>query len=419
MSVRLRPRAHDSRTAAKNGSRSAAQRAEREARKGGPLAGVRVLDFTRVVAGPYCTMLLGDFGADVIKVEAPDGGDELRALGPPFLGGESVFFLSVNRNKRSVTVDLREPSGRAAIVRLIPSVDVVVENFRPGVMDRLELGWNRLRRLNRRLIYCSISAFRGDSRHAARPGYDLMVSGLSGLMSITGEPDRAPLRPGVNLVDLTAGTNAAIGILLAVIARERTGRGQRVESTLMDGAFGVLGQLASIYLNTGQVPARRPPDDLHPQIVPYGTFRAADDAFVNVCVPNNRFWAGFCAALDLPSLEHDPRFATNAARIEHRNELTRMLRERFRTAPRDHWIERLDAHDVPAGPVRSIGEALDDPYFQESGLLARLAHPRSGALTLPGIPIRLSATPGAIRRPPPVLGEHTDAVLGRAARPRR
>lgn len=389
-------------------------------RIGGPLAGIRVLDFTRVVAGPYCTMLLGDFGADVIKIEEPHGGDELRALGPPFMGTESVFFLSVNRNKRSVALDLKSPAAIKQLRTLVPTIDVVVENFRPGVMERFGLGYASLRRLNPRLIYCSVSAFHPKSRYRDRPGYDLLVSGMSGLQSMTGEPGRAPLRPGVNLVDLTAGSNAMMGILLALIARRATGRGQKVQVSLMDGAFGVLGQLASIYLNAGTVPGRRSPEDLHPQIIPYGTFLTADDKYLNVCVPNNKFWAAFCEVLDRPDWATDTRFAGNAARIAHRAEFIRLLAARFREDTRDRWIERLHARDIPAGPVNTIDEAIMDGYFAEVGMLEKMAHAVSGQVVMPGIPIRLSNTPGAIRMPPPTLGEHAEAVQvpGRAPRPR-
>jgi formyl-CoA transferase/CoA:oxalate CoA-transferase len=388
----------------------------RPARKGGPLAGIRVLDFTRVVAGPYCTMLLGDFGADIIKVEEPHGGDELRALGPPFLGGESVFFLSVNRNKRSVALDLKDAKAKQAVRDLVRSVDVVIENFRPGVMERLGLGYPALRRLNPRLIYCSVSAFEAKSRYGDRPGYDLLISGISGLQSITGEPGRAPLRPGVNLVDLTAGTNAALGILMAIIARASTGRGQQVSVSLMDGAFALLGQLAAIYLNTGAVPDRRAPEDLHPQIVPYGTFMAKDGRYLNVAVPNNKFWAAFCAALERPAWTDDPQFATNAKRIENRSTFVPLAAARFAEDTRDRWIKRLLARDVPAGPVNSIDEVVKDGYLDEVDMLVRMAHSSCGQVIAPGIPIRMSATPGAVRLPPPTLGQHNKAVLGRKSK---
>jgi CoA:oxalate CoA-transferase len=380
---------------------------------GGPLAGIRVLDFTRVVAGPYCTMMLGDFGADIIKIEEPEGGDELRALGPPFIGDESVFFLSVNRNKRSVALDLKQKESIQAIRDLVRTVDVVVENFRPGVMERLGLGYDKLRRLNPRLIYCSISAFNAGSRYGDRPGYDLLISGISGLQSMTGEPGRSPLRPGVNLVDLTAGTNAAIGILLSIIARQSSGRGQKVEVSLMDGAFAVLGQLAAIYLNTGKVPTRRPPEDLHPQITPYGTFMSGDDKYLNVCVPNNRFWESFCDVLGRKEWFADPRFVTNAKRITNRTELIGLLSARFREDKRDRWIKKLLARGIPAGPVNTIDEVIKDGYLDEVGMLKGMKHPTCGQLTVPGIPIRLSATPGKVRLPPPSLGQHTNVVLGR------
>lgn len=387
----------------------------RSAAGAGPLAGLRVLDFTRVVAGPYCTMLLGDFGADVLKIEEPSGGDELRALGPPFLGGESVFYLSLNRNKRSVAVDLKRPAGREAVRELARDADIVVENFRPGVMDRLGLGYAGLRRLNPRLVYCAVSAFHAESRYRERPGYDLLISGMSGLQSMTGEPGRTPLRPGVNLVDLTAGTNATIGILMALLARQRTGRGQRVAVSLMDGAFAVLGQLAAIYLNAGTVPQRRAPEDLHPQIVPYGTFLAGDGKYLNVCVVNNKFWRAFCGAMERPQWAEDSRFETNAQRIANRQALVPLLVERFREQSRDRWIARLQTADIPAGPVNSIDEAIADGYLGEVGMLVRMDHKKCGAITVPGIPIRLSSTPGHVRRPPPLLGEH-DAALATPAR---
>lgn len=381
-----------------------------------PLAGIRVLDFTRVVAGPYCTMLLGDFGADILKIEAPEGGDELRKLGPPFLGTESVFFLSVNRNKRSVALDLKQASALEVVFELVRSVDVVVENFRPGVMDRLGLGYEALSRLNPRLIYCSVSAYHSKSRYGTRPGYDLIISGASGLQSVTGEPGRPPVRPGVNLIDLTAGTNAAMGILLAVIARQTSGKGQRVDVSLMDGAYAVLGQLAAIHLNTGEVPGRRPPEDLHPQITPYGTFEASDGKYLNVCAPNDRFWVALCEVLERKAWSDDPRFHTNAERLAHRSELIALLSERFREETRDHWIERLLGHAIPAGPVYTLDEAVADGYFEEAGMLVRLPHPTCGPIMAAGIPIRLSETPGAVQRPPPTLGQHTEEVLGELRR---
>ncbi len=393
-----------------------------------PLSGIRVLDFSRVVSGPYCTMMLGDFGADIIKIEEPAGGDELRALGPPFVGEESVFFLSVNRNKRSVVLDLKEKTAIDFVRDLVRSIDVLVENFRPGVMDRLGLSYESLRRINPRLIYCSVSAFNAGSRHGERPGYDLLISGVSGLQSMTGEPGRAPLRPGVNLVDLSAGNNAAIGILLAVIERQHSGRGQKVEVSLMDSAYAVLGQLAAIQLNTGTVPQRRPPEDLHPQISPYGTFITADDRYLNVCVPNNKFWVSFCEVLQRRDWIDDARFATNVDRIAHRTELIPLICARFREDKRDRWIKKLLARGIAAGPVNTLDEAIQDGYLEEVGMIVRTEHPTCGQIITPGIPIRLSRTPGKVRMPPPTLGQHTKSIFkpanpvrkpARSPRPRR
>jgi crotonobetainyl-CoA:carnitine CoA-transferase CaiB-like acyl-CoA transferase len=381
----------------------------------GPLAGLRILDFTRVVSGPFCTMLLGDLGADVVKLEEPGHGDESRQLAPPFVGTESALFLAVNRNKRSVAVDLKDAAVRRRIRALAPSFDVLVENFRPGVMDRLGLGWPRLRRMNPRLIYCSISAFDADSRYRDRPGYDVMISGLCGLMSVTGEPDGPPIRPGVNVVDMTSGLTAAVAILAALRARERTRRGQHVGISLMGAALAMMGQAMTITLNTGQTPGRRRVDDLVAQIVPYGTYRTADGRYVNIAVPNQKLWLAFCAAIGRPDLADDPRFASNVERVKHRDAMRETLRGHFRTEPRDAWIDRLQAAGVPAGAVRDMSEVLKDPYAAESRMVVEVDHPTSGPVALPGIPIRFSATPGAVRRPPPVLGQHGAGADGLAA----
>lgn len=382
-----------------------------------PLDGIRVLDLTRLLPGAYATLLLADLGADVVKVEDPRGGDGMRTL-PPLASGRNVYFEALNRNKRSVTLDLKDAAALAKVREMVKSADVVVENFRPGVMDRLSLGYPALRRLNPRLVYCSVSAFDAKTSYGSRPGYDLLISGISGLQSMTGEPGRAPLRPGVNLVDLTAGTNAALGILMAVIARNATGRGQKVDVSLMDSAFAILGQLAAIYLNTGSVPMRRSPEDLHPQIVPYGTFMARDGRYLNVTVPNNKFWGAFCAALGRTEWTDDARFATNAKRIANRTVLIPLVVARFAEDTRNRWIKRLLARDVPAGPVNTIDEVVKDRYIEEAGMLACMAHASCGTVVTPAIPIRMSATPGQVRLPPPVLGEHNDEVLGRARQPR-
>jgi crotonobetainyl-CoA:carnitine CoA-transferase CaiB-like acyl-CoA transferase len=360
-------------------------------------------------------MLLADLGADVVKLEEPRYGDESRQLAPPFVGEESALFLAVNRNKRSVAVDLKDVRVQQRIRTLLPSFDVLVENFRPGVMDRLGLGWRRLRRLHPRLVYCSISAFDADSRYRDMPGYDVMISGLCGLMSMTGEPDGPPIRPGVNVVDTTSGLNAAVGILAALRARERTRRGQHVEISLMGAALAMMGQAMTITLNTGQTPGRRRVDDLVAQIVPYGTYQTADGEYVNIAVPNQKLWLAFCAAIGRPELVEDPRFASNVERVQHRAAMRDILRAHLRTEPRDVWIDRLQAAGVPAGAVRDMSEVLKDPYVAESGMTVEVDHARSGRVALPGIPIRFSDTPGAIRRAPPALGQHGAGLEGLAA----
>ena len=371
-------------------------------------------------------MLLADLGAEVVKLEEPGHGDESRQLAPPFVGDESALFLAVNRNKRSVTVDLKDARVQRAIRALVPSFDVLIENFRPGVMDRLGLGPARLRRVNPRLVYCSISAFDTATRYGDRPGYDVMISGLCGLMSMTGEPDGPPIRPGANVVDMTSGLNAAIGILAALRARERTGRGQHVRISLMDVALAMMGQAMTITLNTGQTPARRPADDLVAQTVPYGTYQAADGQYVNLAVPNQKLWLAFCSAIARPELVDDPRFVSNSERVKHRAAMREILSAHFRTAPREVWIERFQSAGVPAGPVRDMSEVLKDPYLSESNMVVEVAHATQNRIALPGIPIRFSDTPGSIRRAPPTLGQHGSGPDGLAAlkaelkrRPRR
>jgi len=396
-------------------SRHQAPPRARRSPSSGPLAGIRILDFTRVISGPFCTMLLADLGADVVKLEEPGHGDESRQLAPPFVGDESALFLAVNRNKRSVTVDLKDAPVQQAIRALVPSFDVLIENFRPGVMDRLGLGPARLRRVNPGLVYCSISAFDAGTRNGDKPGYDVMISGLCGLMSMTGEPDGPPIRPGANVVDMTSGLNAAIGILAALRARERTGRGQHVRISLMDAALAMMGQAMTITLNTGQTPVRRRVDDLVAQTVPYGTYEAADGQYVNLAVPNQKLWLAFCAAIGRPELLDDPRFSSNSERVKHRAAMRDILSAHFRTAPRDVWLERLQAAGVPAGPVRDMSELLKDPDVTESNMVVEVTHATQGRVALPGIPIRLSDTPGSVRRAPPTLGQHGSGPAGLAA----
>jgi crotonobetainyl-CoA:carnitine CoA-transferase CaiB-like acyl-CoA transferase len=366
------------------------------------LDGILVADLSRVLAGPLCTMSLGDLGADVVKVERPDGGDDTRAWGPPFVEEGSTYYLGLNRNKRSVTLDLKDPADVALARELCVRADVVVESFRPGTSDRLGLGYDEIARANPRVIYCSISAFGSGERAAALPGYDLLLQAMSGLMSVTGEPDGRPLKVGAALIDMICGLFAANGILAALHARERDGRGQRVEVSLMDSALASLLNQASAHLNAGAVPGRM--GNRHPSIAPYETFAAADGDFA-VAVGNDAIFGRLCAVVERPELAGDERFATNAARMEHRDELAAELEAAFATAPADDWVGRLGEAGVPAGPINDVAQAF--AFAAELGL--EPVDETDGVRTVRS-PLRLGATPAAVSRRPPRLGEHSDEI---------
>jgi crotonobetainyl-CoA:carnitine CoA-transferase CaiB-like acyl-CoA transferase len=368
----------------------------------GALDGLLVADFSRVLAGPLCTQTLGDLGADVVKVERPANGDDTRAWGPPFVEQGSTYYLGLNRNKRSIALDLADPGDLGLARRLAARADVVVESFRPGTIDRLGLGYDAVAADNPAVVYCSISAF-GSGEEAARlPGYDLLLQAMSGLMSVTGEPDGRPLKVGAALIDMIAGLYATTGVLAALQARERTGRGQRVEVSLMDSALAGLLNQASAHLLAGAVPGRL--GNRHPSITPYETYRAADGEFA-VAVGNDAIFARLCAAIGRPELSGDERFATNAARLERRDELGAILEGAFAAATAVEWVRRLSEAGVPAGPINDIAQAF--AFAEALGL-----EPVWEADGVRGVrsPVRLSDTPASARRRPPALGEH-DAEL--------
>jgi crotonobetainyl-CoA:carnitine CoA-transferase CaiB-like acyl-CoA transferase len=370
-----------------------------------PLDGIIVLDLTRVLSGPYCTMLLADMGARVIKIEQPGKGDDTRAWGPPFLEGESAYFLSINRNKESVTVDFKQAEGRRLLEQLIAKSDVVVENFRPGTLAKLGLDYQTLAPRHPRLIYCSISGFGQTGPRAKEAGYDAVMQGEGGLMSITGDPGGPAFRLGVAIADVTSGMFAAYGVAMALFARERTGRGQEVDLAMLDSVAALLTYQAGNYFASGKVPSRL--GNRHPSIVPYETFSASDGDFV-LAVGNDDQWQRFCAVAGLPD---DPRFATNRQRVTNYDDVRPFIAERLRTQPRQHWIDRLNAAGVPCGSVRNLQELFADPQIQAREMVAQLEHATIGALRVLGVPVKLSDTPGAVRTPPPRLGEHTDTVL--------
>jgi crotonobetainyl-CoA:carnitine CoA-transferase CaiB-like acyl-CoA transferase len=378
----------------------------------GPLAGVTVADFTRVLSGPLATMLLGDLGADVIKVEHPAGGDDTRHWGPPFVDDTSAYFLSANRNKRSVTLDLGSDDGRAAAVALADRADVLVENFRPGTMARLGLGYEELTARNPGLVYCSISGF-GSGAGRDMAGYDFLVQAVGGLMSITGPEKGDPVKVGVALVDVITGLHAVIGVMAALQARATSGTGQLVEVNLMSSLIASLVNQASSFITAGTVPG--PLGDRHPSIVPYQTLQAADRPFV-VAVGNDRQFRHFCAALELPGLADDPRFGTNAARVEHRQELLAALGPVLNSRAASHWLERLAMVGVPSGPINDLSEAF--ALAERLGLSPVVRVAGEGARTAQlANPISLSQTPATYRLPPPRHGEHTGDVLEWLGRP--
>jgi crotonobetainyl-CoA:carnitine CoA-transferase CaiB-like acyl-CoA transferase len=366
------------------------------------LDGLLVADFSRVLAGPLCTMTLGDLGADVVKVERPGSGDDTRSWGPPWSAEGATYYLGLNRNKRSLVLDLKDPADLRLAAELAARADVVVESFRPGTMDRLGLGFDAVRARNRGVVFCSINAFGSTEPGAALPGYDLLLQAMSGLMSVTGEPGGRPLKVGAALVDMVCGLHAAVGVLAALRARERDGSGQRVEVSLMDSALAGLLNQASGYLDAGVVPGRL--GNRHPSIAPYETLRAADGELA-VAVGNDSLYARLCEVLARPDLAADERFATNAGRLEHRDELVTALEAALAAAPAAEWVRRLTAAGVPAGPINDVAEAFAfadelglDPVDETDGV--RTVRP----------PLRLGATPARVARRPPRLGEH-DAEL--------
>ena len=373
-----------------------------------PLTGITVIDFSRVLSGPYCTMLLADMGARVIKIEQPGVGDDTRAWGPPFLAGESAYFLSVNRNKESITLDLKHPSSRAILHGLLDRADVVVENFRPGTMARLGLGYEQVSSRWPGIIYCSISGFGQSGPRKDEAGYDAVVQAEGGLMSITGAADGTPYRLGVAISDIVTGMFATQGILLALLARSRTKVGQQVDVGLLDATVALLTYQASYYFATGQPAGRM--GNRHPTISPYDTFPAADGDFV-LAVGNDQQWRRFCSSVGLGELADDARFATNSSRVQHYDTLRELVAARLRTRRRSEWIEILKAAGVPCGSVRDVGEVLADPQLDAREMIERVDHVAAGQLRVLGVPVKLSATPGAVRRAPPTLGQHTEAVL--------
>ena len=376
--------------------------------RAGALDGVRVLDLTRVLAGPYCAMFLGDLGAELVKIEQPGVGDDTRGWGPPFVGGESAYFLCVNRNKKSVTIDLKSAEGVDLLRRLAKSADVLIENFRPGTMERLGLGEEELRLGNPRLVYASLSGFGADGPMSDWPGYDLIVQAWGGLMSITGTPDGEPTKVGVAIIDLVAGLMLGKAIVAALFAREKIGIGQKVDTSLLEAEVACLINAGSNYLVEGKIPLRW--GNAHPSIVPYQSFRTSDGYLV-IGVASEGIWRRFCQALGRAELADDARFAKNSDRVENRAALIRILSEIFLTRESDTWLKLLNEAEVPCAPVQTIDKVFSADQVLRRDMLVEVEHPTAGTVRMAGLPVKFSATPASIRLPPPLLGQHTAQIL--------
>ena len=373
-----------------------------------PLSGYRVLDLSRILAGPYCTMILGDQGADIIKVERPGTGDDTRTWGPPFAGGESAYYLCANRNKKSIAVDLKQASGVELIKELAEASDVLVENFTPGLMQRFGLGYESLREVNPSLVYASITAYGQDGPYRDRPGYDMVLSAVGGLMYITGEQHGKPCKVGVAITDVLTGVYASGAITAALLWRERSGKGQHLDISLLDAQVSALANIGSNYLVAGLEATRR--GTAHESIVPYQVFETSDRP-IALAVANQKLWVNFCRLVGKPEWLDDPRFESNPKRVEQRDVLLPLVAELLASKTCDEWMDLFVAAAIPCGPVNDMEHLFADQQVIHRDMIAEVPHPTIGTLRLGGIPIKYSETPGKVRMHPPLLGEHTDMVL--------
>lgn len=379
------------------------------------LKDIRIVDITRAMAGPYCTMMLGDFGADVIKVERPGSGDESRGWGPPFVGdaygpypGESAYFLSANRNKRSLTVNLKDPAGLEIIQKLVQISDVFIENFRTGVLDKMGLGFEALKEGNPGLIYCSVSGYGRTGPYKERPGYDAIVQAEGGMMSITGPQEGPPSRVGIPIIDITSGMFAASSILAALYERMESGLGQHIDVSLLDTQAALLANVASNYLVGGEPPKRV--GNAHPNIAPYEPFQAKDKGFV-IGAANQRQWEKLCDTIQQSELKTDTRFLTNQDRVKNRAGLIEVLNDVFKDKNADEWLDQIQAASLPCGPINTVPEVFQHPQREDRGLVQEVQHTTAGKVSLTGFPYKLSRTPAETHQAPPTLGEHNREIL--------
>jgi len=373
-----------------------------------PLEGIKVLDLSRALAGPYCTMMLADMGAEVIKLEIPGRGDDSRAWGPPFKEGESAYFMSVNRNKKSMTLNLKKEKALEIIHKLIKQSDVLLENFRPGTMERLKLSYDDVKEISPNIIYCSISGFGQDGPYRLLPGMDQVLQGMGGLMSITGEPNGPPIKVGVAVADIAGGMFAAYGIMVALFNKEKTGKGQKIDNSLLDNQIAWLTYRAGSFFMSGEIP--KPLGSGHPVIVPYQAFKAKDSYF-NLAVGNDQLWEKFCKAVGLDEIIYDPRFSTNSKRVENREAVVKIIDDLICTKESEQWLKILTDAGIPCGPIYTLDKLFSDPQVLHRKMVQTLDHSTAGKIKVTGVPIKLSETPGEILTAPPVLGQHTEEIL--------
>jgi crotonobetainyl-CoA:carnitine CoA-transferase CaiB-like acyl-CoA transferase len=373
-----------------------------------PLEDVKVLDLSHALAGPFCSTMLGDFGADVVKVEPPDSGDISRAWGPPFYGTETAYFVGLHRNKKSIEIDLKQDAGKALFFRLVEVFDVVLENFRVGTLQKLGIDYEKARACNAGIVYCSVSGFGQTGPYRDRAALDLIVQAESGMISVTGEPGGRGVRAGVSIADMTAGLYAAFGIMNALRVKEKTGQGQYVDVSMLEGQLGLLQGTIGGYLADGSVP--EPMGTAYKALLPYQTFRTRTKDLA-LAVGSDRLWRIFCPIMGLEAMTDDPRFATNAARVQHRGELIARLQEVFLTKSYEEWEALLLQHGIPVGAINTIDHVVDHPQVTARDMIVDSDHPVAGRVKIVGVPVKLSDTPGSVREPAPLLGQHTDEVL--------
>ena len=373
------------------------------------LEGIIVLDLTRALAGPFCTLMLGDYGADVIKIEIPGTGDDTRHWGPPFIGNESAYFLSINRNKKSLTLNFKEDEARKIFLKLASEADVIVENFTPGVMGRFGLSYEEVKKVNNNIVYCSISGFGQTGPYKSRPAMDQIMQGVSGLMSITGEPDGDPQKIGIAVTDIGSGMWAAYAVMAALYYREQQGSGQYIDISMLDSQVAWLTYQAGTYFATGESPKRL--GAAHPNLVPYQGFMCKDNKFINIAVGSERIWERFCNGIGLPELKDDPEYAVNEKRVQNRSKIIPFLQQHFLERPLDEWVKDLQEQSVPCGPINDLEAVFNDPQVHERGMYTTMSHPTAGEIKQTGLSIKFSESPGELKLAPPMLGEHNEEIL--------